>query len=518
MEGYKKEAEEQILINIIDQFNLPPKNEYMFTEKDELELFESACLLIEELVKKNPMAYIQPNFHESIVDEVFEMLIQPFDENATIVTMEDIHAFMSGDYSYEEKIIEIEQFITMIIDRAMNLFYKHLVPIRSHQNTFIRQVGINIEKMETHINYLKSVPQPEQRTNEWYAFRYKYLTASNIWKAFISQSTKNQLIYEKCKPLATSEEGSSSSQQHGVNTESPMHWGHKYEPVSVALYETKYNTSVSEFGCIPHKSISFLAASPDGINTDKTSGRYGRMLEVKNIVNREINGNPKMEYWIQMQLQLEVCDLKECDFLETRFTEYENEEAFMNDTVTMENDTMENDTMENDTMENDTMEGEGIEGSCNTSSSSSLLFLSKDYKQKGIIMYFIKNGQPVYEYYTPSTTSTIETYQQWEEATMIKNESIMWIKNIYWKLDQLSCVLVMRNKLWFEYAKEELYAIWQIIEKERVEGYEHRAPKKRISSTGAGNKKYNNNNDSEIKQTKVCYINVENIEDMGNNN
>ena len=166
-------------------------------------------------------------------------------------------------------------------------------------------------------------------------------------------------------------------------------------------------------------------------------------------------------------------------------------------------------------MENDTIEDEGAN---NNNTSSLLPFITKDYKQKGIIMYFIKNGQPVYEYYTPSKTSTIETYQQWEEATMIKNESIMWIKNIYWKLDQLSCVLVMRNKLWFEYAKEELYAIWQIIEKERVEGYEHRAPKKRISSTGAGNKKYNNNNDSEIKQTKVCYINVEKMEDDGNNN
>ena len=487
----EEDKKEQILINIIDQFNLPPKKEYIFTEKDELELYETACLLIEELVKKNPMAYIQPNFHETIVDEVFEMLIQPFDENATIVTMEDIHAFMSGDYSYEEKIIEVEQFITTIIEKAMNLFYKHIAPIRSHQNTFIRRAEINIEKMEAHINYLKSVPQPEQRTNEWYAFRYKYLTASNIWKAFISQSTKNQLIYEKCKPLVTSEEGSSSSQQHGVNTESPMHWGHKYEPVSVDLYEKKYNTSVSEFGCIPHKSISFLAASPDGINTDKASGRYGRMLEVKNIVNREINGNPKMEYWIQMQLQLEVCDLKECDFLETRFTEYENEEEFMKDTVTMED--------------------EG--GADATNISSSLPFLSKDYKQKGIIMYFIKDGQPVYEYYTPSTTSTLETYQQWEEATMLKNEGIMWIKNIYWKLDQLSCVLVMRNKLWFEYAKEELYAIWQIIEKERIEGYEHRAPKKRIISSAGGvaNKKYIN--DSEIKQSKVCYINVENIEE-----
>lgn len=485
MKEIGKEEEEE-LINIIDQFNLLPKNEFSISEEDEMDLFESACLLIDELVKKNPMAYIQPNFHQSIVDEVFEMLIQPFDENASILTMEDIDAFMSGDYSYEEKIIEVEQFVLTTIEQAMNMFYKHIAPIRAHKKTFIRTTLPNLEKLEKQIDYLKSVPQPEQRTDEWYAFRYKYLTASNIWKTFISQSTKNQLIYEKCKPLSTNNTTESSSSS--VNTDSPMHWGHKYEPVSVALYERKYNTTVSEYGCIPHKSISFLAASPDGINTNKSSGRYGRMLEVKNIVNREINGNPKMEYWIQMQLQLEVCDLKECDFLETRFIEYENEEEFLEDSYSRHN------------------------ADANAIAIKSP-FLSKDYKNKGIIMYFMKDGQPIYEYYTPPKSSTIEEYQVWEEEMMKKNEMIMWVKNIYWKLDQLSCVLVMRNKFWFESAKPELYAIWQTIEKERIEGYEHRSPTRRVSSTNnknsASSKKYNiNNNDSDIIPSKICYIKI----------
>ena len=35
----------------------------------------------------------------------------------------------------------------------------------------------------------------------------------------------------------------------------------------------------------------------------------------------KLDGIPKKEYWIQMQLQMEVCDLDECDFLETRFIE-----------------------------------------------------------------------------------------------------------------------------------------------------------------------------------------------------
>jgi hypothetical protein len=45
------------------------------------------------------------------------------------------------------------------------------------------------------------------------------------------------------------------------------------------------------------------------------------MLEIKNISNRIIDGIPKEEYWVQMQIQMETCDLDECDFVETRFKE-----------------------------------------------------------------------------------------------------------------------------------------------------------------------------------------------------
>ena len=104
---------------------------------------------------------------------------------------------------------------------------------------------------------------------------------------------------------------------------SPMHWGQKYEPVSVMLYEKRFQTKVDDFGCIQHRDYKCIGASPDGIVTDAKSERYGRMLEIKNIVNREIDGNPLKAYWIQMQIQLETCDLEYCDFLETRIKEYE---------------------------------------------------------------------------------------------------------------------------------------------------------------------------------------------------
>ena len=124
------------------------------------------------------------------------------------------------------------------------------------------------------------------------------------------------LIYEKCKPL----------KKHGssVNIESAFHHGHLYEPLSTMIYEYMYDTTIGEFGCIKHKNYSFLRASPDGINIKETNDLFGRLVEVKNPVSRKLTGTPKKEYWIQMQLQMEVWDLNECDFLETVYKDYDS--------------------------------------------------------------------------------------------------------------------------------------------------------------------------------------------------
>jgi len=238
-----------------------------------------------------------------------------------------------------------------------------------------------------------------------------------------------------------------------VNINTTLHWGQKYEPVSVMIYEDMYNTKIEDFGCIKHRKYNFLGASPDGINVDKTNSRFGRMLEIKNIINREIDGIPKKEYWIQMQLQMETCDLDECDFLETKFLEYENEEDFKNDVET---------------------------------------------EYKGLILYFSDKGRPIYKYCPINLYKNEKEYMLWEEKMMDLCSEITWIKTIYWKAEIISCVLVQRNKLWFSYNISELENIWRIIEKERVEGYEHRSPNKRV-------KKEENCNPT---SGGVCLINI----------
>ncbi len=392
------------LINILDQFVLPDA----FTTDEELEVIETAYMLITELLQAEPMLFIQPDFHEQVVLEVTELL--------------DLQLAEAFPYDIEDE-------LALCIEQAMKLFYAQVAPKRSYGLSFIRlkDTPTNHARLQTKLSYLQNVPQPDQRTPEWYNFRYKFLTASSIWKAFISESTRNQLIFEKCKPLNL------EKYQH-TSTDSPMHWGHKYEPVSVQLYELMYHTQVSDFGCIPHKNIRYLAASPDGINTLETSARYGRMLEIKNIVNRDIDGIPKMEYWIQMQVQMEVCNLNECDFLETRFKEYADEEAYLQEA-------------------------------------------RADFTQ-GIMMQFMVRGQPHYEY-APLNISQAE-FVVWEETMMNTHEMDIWVKNIYWYLDELSCVLVLRNKFWFQHAVPILDEVWKTITYEKIHGYQHRSPHKKI--------------------------------------
>ena len=55
----------------------------------------------------------------------------------------------------------------------------------------------------------------------------------------------------------------------------------------------------------------------------------------------------------------------------------------------------------------------------------------------------------------------------------------IFLKFIYWKLDVLSCVLVLRNREWFKNSIAQLEKVWKIIEEERITGYEHRAPVKK---------------------------------------
>ena len=393
---------------------------HIITEKNEIDMIETSVQLMYDFIKENPLIISDPDFNEILKENVKLIWDTTLPEN---------NNFFKSSLNEDEN----EEDIDYIIELSTIIFYKTIIPPRSFPHTFTYPISQEyINTIQNKIIKIKSKIQPEQRTPEWYIFRHKLITASNAYKAFENQNTQNQLIYEKCKPPVNYDDGH-------VNVESSLHWGQKYESLSVMLYEKEYNTKIGEFGCLQHSDYSFLGASPDGITIDPScnSTLYGRMLEIKNVVSREIDGIPKKEYWIQMQLQMEACDLDECDFLETKFTEYESENDYINDTQNTE-------------------------------------------LKKGIIMYFSNklSNKPVY-IHKPYEMS-FETFELWCEKKIDEFPYLLWIKNIYWKLDEFSCVLVLRNRIWFQDAVPILREVSEIIDKEKITGYEHRAPKKRI--------------------------------------
>lgn len=446
------------LPNILDTITPSESASLLATDIDSMELYLTCIHLMEEFIDSHPFIITEPNFAE-LFDESVEELIS---ETLTH------HEFFIDENTEEE--------IDDIIQWAKDDFFKNYIPPRSFPDTFVQQEKIDKQKIDAQFNYLYSQPQHEQRTDEWYEFRYKLITASNAHKIFGSQATLNQIIFEKCQPLKKgnginyddcesigSVESVDSMTDNNVdpnvktivfqsninnaqvskpvNINSPLHWGNKYEPVSLMIYMAMFKTTVAEFGCIQHPKYPFLGASPDGIIDDPSNPRYGRMLEIKNIVNRVINGIPKKEYWIQMQLQMEVCGLDECDFLETKFIEYNNAETFYADEI--------------------------------------------DNMKKGVIIYFVdSNNQPIYEYKPLNVPNTFEVVNSWGEK-VIQQSTNMFVSFIYWKLETLSCVLVLRNKHWFEHAVGDISKTWDIIKKERVSGAEHRAPKKRAPAPAA---------------------------------
>ena len=379
-----------------------------FGEEDMFLVLEDMMQHLDTYICDNPLAFSAPDFHETVRDV--------------------LHEYFEGTQAFETIDLDLEADALCRFCEA--LYFRYMNPARECGSTFIRKPP-NASIIDAKLAHIRSKPQPDQRTPEWYKFRHNLLTASNAWKAFESQSCMNQLIYEKCKPLLQC-----SQEKEYVNTASPLHWGQKYEPVSRMVYEHMYKTKVADFGCLQHDVHAFLGASPDGINVDPESQRYGRMLEIKNIVNRDITGTPKKEYWIQMQLQMETADLNECDFLETQFAE------------------------------------EGDEGD---QPPSDALFT-------GTMLYFMKDGKPWYEY-EPIGFNRGES-EAWFNEAMERNQAHMWVKTIRWRLEKMSCVLVLRNKLWFRHAIQVLDNLWQTIVTERSnpQGYEHRAPKRRINA------------------------------------
>ena len=269
-----------------------------------LNIGKKTFLEIEEILQNKKQVYhdLQKEFNDvtlEIVNEIFNRLFnQKFVYNSQI-------SFESGTNSFRE---------------LENKYPDIKIPSK-------------YKKIDAQFNKLKKLPQPIQRSKEWYEYRYNRITASDMAAAIELNPYESveSFILKKCDP------------NFPFRDNATVFHGKKYESTATLIYEHIYNIQVYEFGALPSEQYEFLGASPDGICSKYTldnqfSERIGIMLEIKCPVIRDIITKGKIVgdicpfyYYCQVQQQLVCCELEKCDFWQCKISEYPNKEAYLAD-------------------------------------------------------------------------------------------------------------------------------------------------------------------------------------------
>jgi putative phage-type endonuclease len=395
-------------------------------ESDIDDLISNIHELIEEYFNSEILKISKPDFHKEMTEDIAHIVFQ---------NLLDANICTDSDY------VSIFELVNIHCHTKYNPNFPFRSIEHSKYNYHCEEYGLDeafvLSYLQDKIDHLRLLNEaaPKQRTPEWYQRRYNMMTASNLWQVLNTESQRNRFIYGKCQPLDFG-----YTENKWVNTDNSLHWGVKYEPLTALVYEKMTGAKIEEFGCIQHEKYSFLGASPDGIVTNPDSPLFGRMLEIKNIYNREMDGTPSEPYWIQIQMQLECCNLDICDFVETRFKEYGSETEFFEEP------------------------------------DNNIL--------RGLILHFItkdgKSNVPLYKYMPLDISLNQNAMDEWIVACKMELPEFAMYTKIYWYLDDIQMSTIEKNMMWFEAAFPILKQTWETIEEERLSGYEHRAAKKRI--------------------------------------
>lgn len=359
-----------------------------------------------------------------------------------------------NNYVYENLLFIHPEFDKDIFKKTMNKLLKPTYVIDTDRYIPVCNLDkINIpndqKELVEHVEYIANLPQPEQRTEEWFKMRENMLTASTAAQIIGKNPYPNQkpddLIMEKVfgKEFLDNEY---------------VHHGKKYEEVATMIYENIYNVKVDEYGLVPHPDYKYIGASPDGIATYKTldnnfSPMIGRMLEIKCPYSRKIKTKGQVNggicphyYWCQVQQQLECCDLDKCDFWQCSITEYKDRNEWLMDEHT---------------------------DNINTEEQEKNKFLL-DTCKKGCIIQLQPINSEYDEFkstyiYPDEVDMTCAEYDQWVLEIMSNFHNLEKYKEykfdriLYWKLVKSHNVTIERDTNWFSENLPKYDELWKKI-------------------------------------------------------
>jgi putative phage-type endonuclease len=315
----------------------------------------------------------------------------------------------------ENNLLNLDEFENLI-NKAYKIA-KYSVPFDITKG-MIKNRYNKITNYKKQLKYLLTLPVLEQKSLEWYKKRHNLISASDFGSAlgegkFVSQK---DFIIKKCEDYKIhSMSGKEPQFKHGI----------MFEPVGCDIYSKRMSVKIYEFGLLDHKKYDFIAASPDGIS------ELGIMLEIKCPYKRKIDGKIIDQYYLQIQGQLEVCELEECDFVEIDFKHYHSKYEFMED-YNIDN------------------------------------IYTKNNLEKGIIFEYTENdcagnGTTEKYIYSPLYVEK-DKLIEWSNETenKLKIDGFAY-KIMYWYVNQYNCQRVYRNEVLFNTILEKMEKVWKKI-------------------------------------------------------